>query len=642
MHCIITLLGEITNADLLVLKAGLKYLPEELTIAFVTTDESVPGEIECCRGYCAFINPTPESMQELFSTLPAGVGERIPFHLITACDRVPDFLSGYPISGFFKTPLSEMSVQTLVTSLVTHTRLIEQNQNLFGEVALSRKQKRQLFNVSAALTSQHDLGKLLDLILRETREVVTADAGSIYIREREGPGRRFTGTLRFKISQNDSVDIGPSVSEFIVPIDQNTIAGYVAVTGMPLTIDDVYNLDSALPYKFGQHFDTHFRYHMKSMLTVPLKNMAGTVVGVMQLMNKKNRREEVLTDATIVDAVVEPFTHTDQDFVVSIASLAAVSIERAELTEDIRQLFEGFLDSSIAAVDERDRVTSGHSRRVMGYAMALVDSINQCNDGHFKELCFDDARTRQFKFAALLHDIGKIGVPEGLLTKVDRLPKGELMAVLGRLDFIRLGIVTGYMRDNGSAWHTVDEVASDRAFIERINACGFLNDEDFVRLDLLRTKTFTDSWGERHPLLSGQEWESLSIQMGNLTGPEREIINSHAQATRRILSKIPWTHDLAQIPEIAAHHHEKLDGSGYPDHLAGDAICLESRILCVVDIFDALVAQDRPYKPAMPAQQALEILRAESRDGHLDRDVVEFFIDHGIWKLYLDQLPVSL
>jgi HD-GYP domain-containing protein (c-di-GMP phosphodiesterase class II) len=639
MMLAIAVIGEIGQFEREMLSGQAAALGIVISLRIVGSSlDNISGDAD---GYISFGSPDIRVLRTIFAVLPVGIGDQVPFFQKASAKTVPQDFAAFPISGFFMVPLTPANVHAMLTSIAKHHAFRRQSRDLMAEVAKYRKQNHQLFRVSTALSSENDLQRLLTIILSETREVVQADAGSIYIRERQGTGKGFTSTLRFKVSQNDSVDVGAIIEEFTVAINENTIAGYVAATGGTLNIPDVYAIDSAAPYKFGLSFDRHFHYHVKSMLTVPLKNMAGMVVGVMQLMNKEVRRELTITDTTINDSNIEPFTHADEDLAGSIGSIAAVSIERAQLYEDIQQLFEGFLQSSIAAVDERDRVTSGHSRRVMGYALAFIEAINAQNDGPFAKEHFNDSRRRQFKFSALLHDIGKIGVPEGILTKVDRLTKGDLAALLSRLDFVRYKLVTGGAAPDAASWRSVEEVESDRVFIERINSSGYVNDEDLARLAGLRQKTYADASGTLCQLFNDFEWESLSIRNGNLTAKERETINSHALATHRILSKIPWTHELENIPDIAAHHHEKLDGSGYPDGLKGDQICLESRILCVVDIYEALVAQDRPYKPAMLPEKALAILRTEACKGYLDSQVVEFFVDKEIWKTFLGQLPAA-
>lgn len=585
-------------------------------------------------GYFSYLPCSPDAINSLYSHLPLGANEHYLVFQRSAGKAYPKSLKRYPLSGVFRSPISSLQLTNIFNIILYHERASIQYKSIVNEVLKYRRQKHQFINLSTALSKHNNLDTLLSLILNESCEIMNADAGSIYIRERQGPGKPFTNKLRFKVSQNFSVEFEAS-EEFTIEINTDRIAPYVAATGEPLNIQDVYKLDTTVPYKFKKDFDRRFNYRMKSMLVVPLKDIEGEIVGVLQLMNKKRDPSIQLTSSKVVEQVVIDFSYSDQEFLQSIGALAAVSIERTQLIENIEQIFEGFLESSIAAIDERDRVTSGHSRRVMGYAMAFVDAINECEEGIFAKVHFSADSRRQFKFAALLHDIGKIGVPEALLNKEHRLSEGDFVSVISRFDIIRYQLLSGN-HDDTLPWTSVDEIESDLSFLERINKAGYLKDEDLEYLNTLKDKSYKNSYGKISTLITEDEWKALSVRKGNLTEDERDTINSHAISSYRILSKIPWTHELEDIPDIAAHHHEKLDGTGYPDGLKMDEVRFEDKILAIIDVYDAVVAQDRPYKPAMPPEKAITILRDEAEAGHLDGNIVEFFVSNEIYKKYLD------
>jgi response regulator RpfG family c-di-GMP phosphodiesterase len=270
----------------------------------------------------------------------------------------------------------------------------------------------------------------------------------------------------------------------------------------------------------------------------------------------------------------------------------------------------------------------------MGYAMAFAEAAALEAGSPFAEIASTPERKRQLQFAALLHDIGKIGVPERILTKEGRLQPDEFALLMARFDHITFAL--DYTPGDVS-WKSTKEVADDRRFCERINVAARLRDEDLQRLSQLRDKYYPAADGRKVRFLSDHEWKSLSVRTGNLTDEEREVIHSHALSTYRILSKIPWTRHFEMIPVIAATHHERIDGSGYPHGLRGEEMTSESKILAVIDVYDALVAQDRPYKPKLPPEKALEIINREVAAGHLDANVVRFFVEKGIYKLYTDR-----
>jgi len=636
MASYIMLLGKVSPHDMALCaevagdcKLDIRHHPD--ASAF-TPDASAPLPGGCI----SFLPCDRQAILAMFGAMPLGFGQEIPFFQMIPGATVPAFLADLPIEGFFRSPLTELALRNILSSISHHGLLLSQNREIMGEIMKYRKQKYQLIKIATSLSQHSDLSSLLASILLETRDIVAADAGSIYIREKNGPGGSFTDKIRFKISQNDSVDIGHKSEEFVITIDETTVAGYVAHTGQPLAIEDIFALGD-VPYKTTRkEYEKKFEYRVKSMLTVPLKNMAGEVAGVLQLMNKKSDKAARLLSPAAVETYVEAFTLSDEDFILSIASQAAVSIERVQLYQEIQGIFEGYLRSSIAAIDERDRVTYGHSRRVMGYALAFADAVNRAGGGPFGNEHFDDNRKNQFRFAALLHDIGKIGVPEALLTKESRLSKDGMASIAMRAEYIRARM--RYSASSGPfAWDSEAQLNADIDFIAKINSSGFLSDPDHERLVTIAAKRFADTTGQTHGFLNDGEFECLAVRRGNLTHKERERINSHAQATRRLLSRIPWTRELERIPDIACHHHEKLDGSGYPDGLTGDKLSFESKALAVIDIYEALVAQDRPYKPKMPPEKALEILRAEARANHVDATIVEFFVSSGIYKIFLDE-----
>jgi len=605
-------------------RAGYRVLCSPDAETFRSNNPQLLPEAFICWAECSQV-----TLLTMFSLLPVGTGERIPFFQQVP-GGIPEWLRKFPVAGFFSLPLTQPAAESMVCTIGRNRLLIDRQIELTSERDTAHAEMDKLVAVGTVLSSEHDLKRLLEVILADCRNAVSADAGSVYVRERTLPGGPLTDSLLFMVAQNDSVDMGKS-GQYRLPINAESIAGYVALTGKPLRIDDIANIPADAPFKTSRTFQRYFEYHTRSMLTVPLVNLQKEVVGVLQLLNRKKDAGLPLVSEIAFETGVTVFTPHDERFVLSVAQLAAVSIERAQLHENITALFEGFLNASITSVDERDRVTSGHSRRVMRYAMAFVDAAEKYPDHPFRVLCSSLDRRRQFQFAALLHDIGKIGVPEFVLTKEQRLPKEELNTLMGNLDYIGFAFS---VKPETVGWTSREEIDDDRAFLLRVNKSGRICQADSERLALLGKKTFTDYRGDKVSLLSAYAIEALSVPRGNLTALERELICSHAQSTHRILSMIPWTDALKDVPYIAAQHHERIDGSGYPQGITGKEMFLESKILAVIDIYEALVAQDRPYKPRMPVARALEIIESEATAGHLDPNVVRFFIDNKIHLLY--------
>jgi HD-GYP domain-containing protein (c-di-GMP phosphodiesterase class II) len=483
-------------------------------------------------------------------------------------------------------------------------------ESVHDEVHRLRQRERQLVEITSMLSVVTDTTTLLEKIMTSLRLATLSDAGSLYIVEGES-------TLRFSVAQNDSRDI--PFKAFTLPISPNTIAGYVAQSGEILCFDDVYAINNERPFQFKADFDRQFGYRTRSMLCVPMRNQQQKIVGVVQLINKKRAVEDRIREVADADRVVLSYTPNDIEFLEILASQAAIIIERAALYEGIERLLRGFVESSAASIESRDKITAGHSQRIAAYIVAMAKRINKQTEGFWKDITYSNEEIRELFYAAMLHDIGKIGVREHVLMKENKLTND-------RMEMIRLRIEVGIMQDreHEAEWREIWE------FLKGVNIPGFLDDDRFNRLQEIAKREVIDSQGVAHPLLDAFELENLSVRRGNLTDAERKEIESHVVHSAEILQVIPWTDNLKRVPVIAGSHHEKLNGKGYPQGLTKDEIPFEGRMLAVLDVFEALTAMDRPYKPAMPIAKAIEILRAEAKFGGLQSEIVEFFVQEKI------------
>ena len=363
-----------------------------------------------------------------------------------------------------------------------------------------------------------------------------------------------------------------------------------------------------------------------SSIVVPLRG-SREHIGVMQV---DNRTSEL------------PFSHKDLDYTVAIGSSAAFALERAQFQADIQRMFEGFVDASITAIEARDPTTSGHSRRVAEFSVALAEAVTSSQSGPLAGDHFTSTQLTELSYAALLHDFGKVGVAECVLIKANRLYPEQLERLLLRAQLIRSDCRSSLLHlaltgeaggQDPLAWVAAEEQALsrklDRALelVHQVNTAGALTDEQLARIQELSRESFPGEGKERIRLLTEDEVLALSIRWGTLTPEEREAIESHVIQSFRVLEQIPWSADLENVPSIVLAHHEKLDGSGYPQGLEGSQIPLRARLLTVCDIFDAVTASDRPYRQAMPIEEGLDILRTEAGQGQIDSDLVQLFIE---------------
>jgi HD-GYP domain-containing protein (c-di-GMP phosphodiesterase class II) len=529
----------------------------------------------------------------------------------------------------------------------------------------------ELNKIGVALSAERDIDKLLELILQKSREITGADAGSLYLVERGKPEEGTSDRLRFKPPQNDSVPVS-EFQEYTIPLDETSIAGYVALTGSPVNVPDAYYPPKGSPYTISRSFDEKSRYRSKSMLVVPMRDHDEVVIGVIQLINTTRNRRAVLRPASLAEEEVITFTSEDEKLASSLASQAAVAFENADLIRRIRQLFDKFIEAAVTAVEQRDPPTSDHSRRVAVLTVGLAKKVDAIASGPLASVTLTPEQLQELRYAALLHDFGKVAVQEKFLRKKKKLYAGQMTAINQRFAYIlkcieadhlraQLGVwdperpllrrLTGVLRPGATAKvlrHLEDEYRGRRAEVERLrdavihaNEPTVLSEESFSAFVDLPARRFAsekeqddfpvEAWAEP-PYLSSAEVEALSVRRGSLTHEEKERINEHVQETYKFLIKIPWTGDLKKIPEIAWAHHEKLDGSGYPRKLTAAAIPPQSRMMTIADIYDALL-QDRYYKKAVPPETALAYLEDDVRDGLLDGDLLRVFIDAKVYDL---------
>ena len=520
------------------------------------------------------------------------------------------------------------------------------------ELTRARSALRELSKVGMALMSERDPAQLFDLILTQARQLTTSDAGSLYLVESD-EGKR---VLHFLRSQNDTLPDLPSLT-FKLPFDEQSIAGYAATTAKPLVLEDVYELPEDMPFSHNRAFDQKHGYRAKSMLVVPMIDHKDRVVGVLQLINRKREpAAKIRTDADS-DEWVLPYTEREVAIVSSLAGQAAVSIENGQLYQDIENLFAGFIKAAVTAIDRRDPTTSGHSVRVTELTCDVAELISQQREGPFADILFSEEEMKQLRYAGLLHDFGKVGVREETLVKKNKLSPVMEARVEARFGIIRKtleadaamaraevigekgkeGATADLAAINARLAEDLEKLAEYWKAVEDANVPRVLDEEAAEVLQEIAKHTFTDPAGNEQAYITPHELHFLRIKRGSLDEDERRQIQSHVVHSYDFLVNIPWTEELARVAEIVRGHHEKLDGSGYPDGVTAEKLSLETRIMTVCDIFDALTASDRPYKKAMPVEKALQVLQWEANDGMLDKDIVELFVKSGVYKKVLER-----
>lgn len=521
------------------------------------------------------------------------------------------------------------------------------NQQLEREVRERTDELSTMNRIGIALSTVRDHDVLIEMILTKARELSHSDAGSIYLLETDKDGEK---VLRWKLAQNDSIAV--DFEEKVLNVTKKSLAGYVALTGETLVIDDAYRLPPDVEYSINTTFDRETGYLTRSIVVFPMTNHEGDAIGVVQLINRKKTGAPAKLSALSVPEYVVPFDEHTVMLMRSLAGQAAVAVENNQLYDSIERLFEGFVTASVTAIEQRDPTTSGHSFRVADLTVNLAKTVDRVDWGEFRDIRFTQDQIREMRYASLLHDFGKVGVREKVLVKEKKLYPLELDIIRQRFEYVMKGVEAeqqrkklDFLMHNGfegfeafgrgcddEAKQVIDQLEADFALVVQSNEPTVLPEGEFEHLKKIADAHYVDLRGNNRPILLPYEMKTLSIRKGNLDPGERGEIESHVTHTFHFLSKIPWTKDLMKVPNIAYAHHEKLNGRGYPRALPAEQIPVQSRMMTVSDIYDALTANDRPYKRAITTERALDILKMEVKDGLLDTALVDLFIEAKIFE----------
>ena len=506
-----------------------------------------------------------------------------------------------------------------------------------------RAQIDNLIRIGTALSGERNIDVLLEMIVDESRRFTQADGGTLYTVSDDGKRLDYkivqNDTLKVRVGGTSSVEIDESVFEPI-PLaakgqaNLSNVSAYAANTGKTANIPDVYEAEE-FDFTGPRRFDAAAGYRTRSMLVAPLRNHEDDIIGVLQLLNAQDtKRERVISFSPDYEAMVA-----------SLASQAAVALTNARLIVDLENLFDAFIQTIAAAIEEKTAYTAGHVRRVADLAMQVAEEINRTETGPWGSVHFTPDELKELRIAAWMHDVGKVTTPEYVVDKATKLEtiydrietvrtryevlkrdaeiaslkaKNELL-VAGNAGPDEMAVVDEDLRDR------LKELQAELGFISKCNSGGeFMADEDVARLEGMAQRR-CQVGGKGCSSLSENELHNLCIRKGTLTDEEREVINNHVAVSIKMLSQLPFPKKLRRVPEFAGGHHEKLNGKGYPKGLSAEQLPLQARIMAVADIFEAVTAPDRPYRKPNTLSTALKILGFGVKDGELDGRIVDLF-----------------
>ena len=548
-------------------------------------------------------------------------------------------------AGWVATVIGESNESAPTGGIVT-SGVGESTESLF-------KRLEQLNQVGVSLSRERDINRLLESILLAAKSITFADGGTVYRVAESG------SELRFEILRTDSLKIAMGGTSGVpirfpnLPLrdtqgqpNDSLVAAYAAIHNQTVNIKDAYT-EPNFDFSGTRAFDERTGYRSQSFLAVPMKDHEGEVIGVLQLINAINP----------LDGRVVPFSLADQSLAESLASQAAIALTNRLLMTQLEELFEAFINLINLAIDEKSHYTGGHCQRVPALTMMLADAVSQTTAGPLAAFNMTDRDRYELKIAGLLHDCGKVTTPVHVVDKATKLQTlfDRVDLVDTRFEVLKRDREIDMLRAQLALRPQVDAQAEgqlSRALREKIEALD--SDRDFLRatntggefmidgvIERVRNIGHNHQWrgpdGMQADFLTADELENLTIRAGTLTQGERNTINHHIVATIKMLEQLPWPKHLRNVPEYAGGHHERMDGKGYPKGLTRDQMSIQARCMGIADIFEALTAKDRPYKPGMKLSQAMGIMAKFKHNGHIDPDLFDVFVNQKVYESYATQ-----
>ena len=504
--------------------------------------------------------------------------------------------------------LLEMNGYDKVEKSIKHLSQITNGTGTQKTVNENKLQK--ILDIGITLSKERDPNTLLSDILDSAMALTNCDGGSLYILKEDGLHFAVMKTIskgvnRVLAEQFFSLDNKPVDGADVlppIPLKEANVCAYSAIHKKSLNIPDVY--DSELfDFSGPKNYDAKNNYRTKSMVAIPMINHRNEVIGVMQLLNAMDE-----------DGNTIAFSEENEHIISSLASQTAICLSNMTYLREMDRQIWSFTEAMTEVIDMRTPYNGNHTKNVAKYAGMMADYINELHDKGEEELCFSEEHVAQMVMAAYLHDIGKMTIPCRIMNKQTRL-ENHIERIVARLENSKLKNEISYLKgETEKADYEMKADELDRAIklANDVNTDKPLSDEIEAEIDAL-SSYFTD-----------EEVDCMRIKRGTLTASERQIMEDHVVVTKKILDKVYFNRNYAKAPKWAAEHHECVDGSGYPNKIAGESLCIESRILAVADITDALLATDRPYKKPIPKDKAFMIMKDMAKSGKLDPKLVGY------------------
>ena len=508
----------------------------------------------------------------------------------------------------------------------------------------AEKHSHQLIQVSRELSGGKPLPQLFQKVIELICKSTGSDGGTLYMHDRKQNSLKAVLLTNYSLNINSVVEeFDPlSVSGFIeVPLYQKDVASAKISTSSFLerriiTVEDVNNNNQ---YDFAgvRDFDKKNNYKTERIIAFPL-NANNIAVGVLQVINPNP----------------ECFQPSTLEFLESLASQIAIALNNAVLIKEGENLLGAIVQMIGMAIDEKSPHTAGHCYRVTELTMMLADAVSAKTSGVFADFKLSDIGRDELRMAALLHDVGKVVTPDHVLEKrtklympTDRMEflveRARLLKADAELKTLKEAIIAAGQED---LLQSIVNVNTDSLSLEDIDFLDKANkglivmtDENIERLNKISNHTIAPNpyspQAQPENVIPRDDVSNLKTFRGTLNPEERKIMENHVKSTIRLLSSIPWPHRFSRLVEYAGHHHEKLNGTGYPNRISAESLSIPARILGIADRFEGMSAPDRPYRSkSMTLSRVLSIMQSMCKEGEIDPELYDVFIESKIYIIY--------